>query len=94
MTREVLQAILRGAKGSSEKSGGVFQFESEHRASLHLGQDGWAIVVQEVESVKLNDAYLCITSRELGEVSSAYESVQAVVVKPPKESGPKKTGFA
>jgi hypothetical protein len=92
MTREVLQAILRGAPGLTEKAG-TFKVESDHRASLYLGGEGRGIVANEVEAVKLFDTYVCASSRELGELFCGYESVQAFGVKPPAGSGPKKTGF-
>jgi hypothetical protein len=92
MTRETLQAILRGAPGVTEKAG-TFKVESDHRASLYLGGEGRGIVANEVESVKLFDAYVCASSHDLGEVFCGYESVQAFGVKPPPGSGPKKTGF-
>lgn len=62
--------------------------------TLYLGADGRGMVVHEVESLKLHDAFVQITSHELGEIFVAYESVHALAVKPPKESGPTKTGFA
>lgn len=92
MTREALQAILRGAPGVTEKAG-TFRVESDHRASLYLGGDGRGITANEIESVKLFDLYVSALSREVGELFCAYESVQALVIKAPKESGPKKTGF-
>jgi hypothetical protein len=92
MTREALQAILRGAPGVTEKAG-TFRVESDHRASLYLGGDGRGITANEIESVKLFDHYVSALSREIGELFCAYESVQALVIKAPKESGPKKTGF-
>jgi hypothetical protein len=92
MTREVLQAILRGAPGVTEKAG-TFKVESDHKASLYLGGEGRGIVANEIESVKLFDLYVAASSRELGELSFGYESVQAFGVKPPPGSGPKKTGF-
>ena len=92
MTREVLQAILRGAPGMTEKAG-TFKVESEYRASLYLGGEGRGITANEVEAVKLFDTHLCVSSHELGELFCAYESVQAFCVKPPPGSGPKKTGF-
>ncbi len=93
MTREVLQALLRGAPGVSEKSG-TYRVASEHRTTLYLGADGRGMVVHEVESLKLFDLYVQVTSHELGEVFTSYESIHALAIKPPKESGPQKTGFA
>jgi hypothetical protein len=93
MTREILQAVLRGAPGVSEKSG-AYRVASEHRATLYLGTDGRGMVVQEVEGLKLHDTHVQITSHELGEVFASYDSVHALAIKPPKESGPQKTGFA
>jgi hypothetical protein len=62
--------------------------------TLYLGADGRGMVVHDVESLKLHDAYVQISSHELGEVLTGYESIHALAVKPPKESGPTKTGFA
>jgi hypothetical protein len=93
MTRDVLQAILRGAQGLSDKAG-VFRAEPDTRVTFYLGQDGRGITANEIETVKLLDLYVSLSSRELGEVACPYDSVFAVAVKPPKESGPKKTGFA
>jgi hypothetical protein len=93
MTRDVLQAILRAAPGLAEKAGS-YRVANEHRATFYLGNDGRGMVVNEVEAVKLSDSHVQITSKELGEVLCSYDSVAAIAIKPPKESGPSKTGFA
>ncbi len=93
MTRETLQSILRGAEGLTEKAG-AFRVPSEHRVTFYLGNDGRGIVVNEIEEIKLSDEFVVLTAPEPGQVFTAYASVYAVSIKPPKPNAPKKAGFA
>jgi hypothetical protein len=93
MTRETLQAILRSAKGIAEKNG-VFRVPTDHRVAVYLGTEGNGMVVNQVEEIKLEDAFVTLSTAEIGQVYAEYGTVYAVSVKPPKPNAPSKAGFA
>lgn len=92
MNRETLQAVLRAAGGRPEKSG-TFRAGSEQRLTFYLG-DARALVVSHVEEVRLEESFVVLQAKELGQMFVAYEAVCAVSSQPPSDSAVKKAGFA
>ena len=93
MTREVLQAILRQATGLSEK-GNAYRAATETRVTLYLGSDAGSITVNEISAIALHDTFIEVSAPEAGKIFTGYDAVQAVAVKPPKEAGGNRAGFA
>jgi hypothetical protein len=93
MQRDVLQAILRASDGTSEKSG-TYRVQPEHRVTFYLGTEGRGMTVNEVEEVRLADAFVALVTRETGSVYADYEAVFAVAIKPMKNNTPPRAGFA
>lgn len=93
MTRDVLQAILRSADGIAEK-GGSYRVQDEQRVTFYLGTEGRGMTVNEVEEIKLSDAFVSVTTRETGSVFADYEAVFAISIKTTKTNTPPRAGFA
>jgi hypothetical protein len=93
MTRDVLQAILRSADGIVEK-GGSYRVQADNRVTLYLGTEGRGMTVNEVEEIKLADAFLNVATRETGNVFADYAAVFAISIKTNKNNAPPRAGFA
>lgn len=93
MTRETLQTILRAAGGLQEKSG-QFRASPEQRLTLYIGGDGRGLAVSLVEEVRLEEQFVAIKAKDIGQLFADYASIFAVSAQPPKEGAPKKAGFA
>lgn len=93
MTRDVLQAILRASEGTSEKSG-TYRVQPETRVTFYLGTEGRGMTVNEVEEIRLADAFVSLLTRESGSVYVDYVAIFAVAVKATKTNAPPRAGFA
>lgn len=93
MTRDVLQAILRSTDGIAEK-GGSHRVPTEHRVTVFLGTEGRGMTVNEIDEIKLADAFITLVTRETGNVYADYASVFAISIKATKHSAPPRAGFA
>ncbi len=93
MTRDVLLSILRNADGVTERAG-VFEVAKDHRATFYLGSDGRGMSVHEVRSIAARDGHVELNAPEPGTIYTTYEHVEAIAIKPPKETMLKKAGFA
>jgi len=91
MNRETLQSVLRAAGAQQEKNG-PFRAASEQRLTFYIG-DG-RLAIAQVEEVRLEESFVVLHAKELGQLFADYASVYAVSSQPPKESAPKKAGFA
>lgn len=52
------------------------------------------MTVNEVEEVRLADAFVALVTRETGSVYADYDAVFAVAIKPMKNNTPPRAGFA
>ena len=93
MTRDVLQAILRASEGTSEK-GANYRVQPEARVTFYLGSEGRGMTVNEVEEVRLAEAFVTLLTRETGNLFVDYGAIFAVAVKPTKTNTPPRAGFA
>jgi hypothetical protein len=93
MNRDVLQAILRASDGIAEKSG-TYRVQTEHRVTFYLGSEGRGMTVNEIEEVRLADAFVTLVTRETGNVFADYGAIFALAIKPMKSNTPPRAGFA
>jgi hypothetical protein len=93
MTRDILQTILRAAGGLQEKAS-VFKASAEQRVTFYLGNDGRGLSVPQIEEIRLEDAFVVLKTKEVGQIFAEYSALYAVSTQPPKENAPKKAGFA
>ena len=76
MTRDVLQAILRSAEATAEKAGS-YRVLPEHRVTFYLGTDGRGMTVNEVEEIRLADAFVTLVTSETGSVLRRLSSASS-----------------
>ena len=93
MTRDTLQIVLRAAVGLQEKAG-TFRAPAELRVTFYLGSDGRGMVVSQIEEIRLEEGYILLKTKEIGQIFADYPALYAVSLQPPKENAPKKAGFA
>ncbi len=93
MTRDTLQTILRAAGGLQEKAG-TFRASPEQRVTFYFGSDGRGLLVPQIEEIRLEQDYVLLKTKEIGQIFSDYAALYAVSLQPPKENAPKKAGFA
>ncbi len=93
MTRDTLQTILRTAGVTQEKTG-AFRASAEQRLTFYFGSDGRGLIVPQIEEIRLEQEFVVLKTKEIGQIFSDYAALYAVSLQPPKENAPKKAGFA
>lgn len=94
MEREIVQTILERIKGCQKDSSG-FRTKQGHRVAVYLGKPGNAMVVDEVQSIVLENGFLEIGSKNQTVVYVSYDAVHAISDKlePNKRSSRSGVGF-
>ena len=94
MKREVIEKIL-GRMPGIEADKGRYAIDEKHHLSFYLGDPGRAMVVGEIDRVVLDEEFAELTTREKGTtVFVSYDAIEAISIRPPREEGGRRAGFA
>ncbi len=95
MERAVLSEVFEKLEGVKKAADAGYEVPEELRVSMYLGTPGEGMVINQVETCRLGDTLLEVSSRESGTLFFiAYEDLRAVSCRVPKSTAGRRTGFA